>query len=300
MKISFWLKATRPWSLPASTMPVVLTAAYLFYAQQTNEISVNWWLIPLVFFAVISYHLGLNMISDFYDFKSGVDNKNSLGYISPLVKREIGEKKWRTVAFCVLEAGTVIGLYLTWKSGLHLLWIGGFGLIAGYLYSIIFKKYALGDLLIFTLFGVLIVQGTFYVLTSELSLTAVFLAIPVGFITTAILHANNTRDIAYDAKVDFHSQASVVGFRFAQWEYVFLIFGAYLAVILMVTFSILPLWSLVVLLTFPLGLINVKTMFKANKENLEPIMFLDEATAKLQLAFTVTLSLGIFISTLFL
>ena len=161
----FWLKSTRPWSFPASTMPVVLTAAYLFFSQQTNEISVNWWWLPLVFVAVVVYHAGLNMISDLNDFKTGVDHEHSPGYKSPLVNGEISEKKWKKVAIAILAFGTGLGIFLTLQCGWHLLWIGGIGLIAGYFYHI-FKKYTLGGLLIFVIFGVLIVQGTFYVLTS--------------------------------------------------------------------------------------------------------------------------------------
>ena len=297
MSFSFWFKATRPWALPASTMPVVLTVAYLYFLQQTNELSINWWLLPFIFVAVICYHSGLNMVSDLNDFKMGVDTKDSLGYKSPLVNGEVGEKKWLTVAFCILGVGTGIGFFLVWKSGMHLLWIGGTGLIAGYFYHI-FKKHALGDLLIFVLFGLLIVQGTFYVLTSNLCLTAVYLSIPVGLVTSAILHANYTRDTVHDLQAGVKTQASIVGLRNAQWEYAGLIFGAYLVVILLVVFNVLPYLSLLALLTFPLGLINVKKMFKVSKENLEPILALDEATAKLQLAFTCLLSLGIFIQTL--
>jgi 1,4-dihydroxy-2-naphthoate octaprenyltransferase len=279
-------------------MPVVLTAAYLFYVQQSGEISVVWWLLPFIFIAVVFYHAGLNMISDLNDYKMGVDHEHSLGYKSPLVKGEISEKKWKSVATSILAFGTGLGLFLTEKSGMHLLWIGGVGLIAGYFYHI-FKKYTLGDLLIFVIFGVLIVLGTFYVLTSELSVTALFLSIPVGLITTAILHANYTRDIVHDLQAGVRTQASIVGLRNAQWEYAGLVFGAYLAIIFLVIFNILPYLSLVVLLTFPIGLINVKRMFKVSKENLEPILSLDEATAKLQLLFTVVLSLGIFVSVLF-
>ncbi|MDR2906797.1 MAG: prenyltransferase [Bacteroidales bacterium] len=299
MSFSFWFKSTRPWSLPASTMPVVLSAAYLFYDQEMEWTIVHWWFLPFVLIAVICCHLGLNMISDFYDFKLGVDNENSLGYKSPLVKNEVDAEKWSAVALGILAVGALVGMILFAFSRWQLLWIGGIGVFAGYLYSCFFKKHAMGDLLIFVLFGLLIVQGTFYTLTSDLSLIAVFLAIPIGFITVCILHANNTRDIAYDSKVNFRSQAAVLGFRNAQWQYALLIFGAYLAVILMVVFTILPIWSLLVLFTLPIALANVRAMFKASKDNLEPIMFLDEATAKLQLAFTLSLSLGLFITALF-
>ena len=297
MNFKFWLTATRPWSFPASTMPVVLTAAYLFFLQQVNNVSVTWWLLPFVFVAVVAYHAGLNMISDLNDFKTGVDHEESLGYKSPLVKKEVNEKKWKIVALYILGFGTMLGFFLTIKTDWHLLWIGGIGLIAGYFYHI-FKKYTLGDLLIFIIFGVLIVLGTFFVLTSELSMTAVFLSIPVGLITTAILHANYTRDIVWDLQAGVRTQASIVGLRNAKLEYALLISGGYLAVGLLAVFNVLPYLSLLVLLTFPIGLKNIKTMFKVSKENLEPILSLDEATAKLQLAFTLSLSLGIFIQSL--
>ena len=291
----FWIKATRPWALPASIMPVVLAAAYLFFLQQTEGIFVDWQWLPLVLIAVVCYHLGLNMVSDFYDFKMGVDHALLPGYQSPLVKGEVSEKKWKIVAGSILGFGTGVGFLLTFQCGYHLLWIGGIGLIAGYFYHI-FKKYTLGDVLIFVLFGVLTVQGTFYVLTSELSVTALLLSIPVGLITTAIIHANYTRDRVHDLQAGVRSQASIVGLRIAQWEYVGLISGAYLAIIALVIFEVLPYLSLPVLLTFPVGLKNVKTMFKASQENVEPILVLDEETAKLQLIFTSILSLLIFIS----
>jgi len=297
LSLKFWIKATRPWSFPASTMPVVLTAAYVFYVQQSHEILVDWWTLPLIFIAVVAYHAGLNMVSDWYDFKTGVDHEHSLGYKSPLVKGVVKNWEWKTQAFCFLFSGTILGLLLATRSGWHLLWIGGIGLVAGYFYHV-FKKYTLGDLLIFVIFGVLIVQGTFYVLTSELSITALFLSIPVGLITTAILHANYTRDIVHDLHAGVRTQASFVGLRNAKWEYAVLVFGGYLAVVLLVVFFVLPYLSLLVLMTFPIGLNNVKTMLKVSKENLDPILFLDEATAKLQLAFTGLLSLGIFVQSL--
>ena len=291
MSFTFWFKATRPWSLPASTMPVVLTVAYLFEAQQAFWAPINWQWLPLIFVAVICYHLGLNMISDLNDFKSGVDTKDMLGYKSPLVKGDIDEKSWIKVAIGILAIGTAIGFFLAFKSGLTLLWIGGIGLITGCFYHL-FKKIALGDVLIFVLFGVLIPVGTTFVLTSELWPGPAVITIPVGLITAAILHANNTRDIAHDQKVGNRTQASILGFRRAQRRYAILIFGAYFLT-LFITVIFLPVMAPLVFLTFPMALKNVKTMYRASSENIEPIVDLDESTAKLQLIFTVVFSFGI-------
>jgi len=300
--IAEWIHAFRPWTWAASIMPVTLTSAFAFYLQKSGGISVEWWLLPFVFLAVISYQSAMNMTSDLDDFKWKVDTKDSLGEEKLLVTEKSTEKPWKKVAFSVLGLGTLIGFWLTyhlWQagSGLHLLWIGGFGLITGY-YYIYFKKYGLGDLLIFTIFGPLITLGTFYVLTGNLSLMAILIAIPTGLINCGILHANHTRDISFDVKAGVKSLASIAGFCNAQKLYAIFIFGAFLGVGTLVVLGTLPLPSLLAFLVFPIALANVKTMFKASSEDPNTILTLDEATGKLQVAFTALLSLGIFIHSL--
>lgn len=297
-----WIHAFRPWTWAASIMPVTLTAAFAFYLQRTEGLSVEWWLLPLIFIAVVAYQSGMNMTSDLDDFKWKVDTKDSLGEEKLLVTEKSTEKPWKKVAFCVLGIGTLIGFFLIyhlWQAGhgLHLLWLGGFGLIAGY-YYIYFKKYGLGDLLIFTIFGPLITLGTFYVLTGELSLMAVLIAIPTGLINCGILHANHTRDISFDVKANVRSLASMAGFRAAQKLYAIFIFGAFLGVGALVVLGILPLLCLLILLVFPIALINVKTMFKATSDDPNTILTLDEMTGKLQVAFTGLLAVGIFVHSL--
>ncbi|MCL2412716.1 MAG: prenyltransferase [Bacteroidales bacterium] len=300
--IAEWIHAFRPWTWAASIMPVTLTSAYAFYLQKSGMMSVEWWLLPLILLAVIAYQSGMNMASDLDDFKWRVDTTESLGEEKLLVSEKSTEKPWRKVYVCVLGFGTLIGFFLAyhlWQAGhgLHLLWLGGFGLISGY-YYIYFKKYGLGDLLIFTIFGPLITLGTFYVLTGQLSLMAVLIAIPTGLINCGILHANHTRDISYDIKAGIHSLASMAGFRSAQWLYAIFVFGAYLGVGILIVLNILPLTSLLVLLVLPIAIVNVKTMFKASSDDPKTILTLDEMTGKLQVAFTGLLSLGIFIHTL--
>jgi len=300
--IAEWIHAFRPWTWAASIMPVTLTSAFVFYLQRTDGISVDWWLLPLILLAVVSYQSGMNMTSDLDDFKWKVDTKDSLGEEKLLVTQKSTEKPWKKVAFCVLGLGTLIGFFLAyhlWQAGngLHLLWIGGFGLITGY-YYIYFKKYGLGDLLIFTIFGPLITLGTFYVLTGGLSLMAVLIAIPTGLINCGILHANHTRDISWDVKAGVRSLASMTGFRNAQRLYAIFVFGAFLGVGALVMFGALPLPALLALLVFPIGLANVKTMFRGTSEEPNTILTLDEATGKLQVAFTALLSLGILVHSL--
>ena len=70
-----WIVATRPWSYPASTMPVALVLAY-YFANGVAIDSVNavWALVNIVIF-----HAAGNVWSDYFDFRYGVDNQNTLG-----------------------------------------------------------------------------------------------------------------------------------------------------------------------------------------------------------------------------
>jgi len=298
-----WIHAFRPWTWAASIMPVTLTAAFAFYLQQTGFISnVSWWLLPLIYIAVVAYQSGMNMTSDLDDFKWKVDTTESLGEEKLLVTQKSTEKPWKKVAFCVLGLGTLIGFFLAWRlwqagHGFHLLWLGGFGLISGY-YYIYFKKYGLGDLLIFTIFGPLITLGTFYVLTGGLSLMAVLIAIPTGLINCGILHANHTRDISYDEKAGVRSLASMTGFNVAQKLYAFFIINAFLGVATMVIIGILPVLALAIFLVLPIAIVNMKTMFKAKSDDPNMILTLDEMTGKFQVVFTGLLAVGIFVHTL--
>ena len=70
-----WFLATRPWSYPASTMPVALVLAYYFAdGVAVDPVNAGWALVNIVIF-----HAAGNVWSDYFDFRYGVDNQNTLG-----------------------------------------------------------------------------------------------------------------------------------------------------------------------------------------------------------------------------
>ena len=77
MKHSFkeWMIAVRPWSFPASAMPVVVTLAYLNYAGY----QVNWWLGVWALLNIVIFHAAGNTWSDYFDYKKGVDREDTFG-----------------------------------------------------------------------------------------------------------------------------------------------------------------------------------------------------------------------------
>ena len=67
--IKEWVLATRPWSFPASTMPVLVTMMFLW----SKDIQVNWWLGIMALVNIVLVHAAGNVWSDYHDYRKGVD-----------------------------------------------------------------------------------------------------------------------------------------------------------------------------------------------------------------------------------
>ena len=72
-----WVAATRYWSFPVSAMPVIVTFAYLF---SRNQLPVEWRSLAIFMMSVcgvVILHAAGNLLSDWADYCSGVDNENA-------------------------------------------------------------------------------------------------------------------------------------------------------------------------------------------------------------------------------
>ena len=98
----------------------------------------------------------------------------------------------------------------------------------------------------------------------------------------------------HDAQAGVRSTAILLGRRWARREYSALIAGAYVITLGMIAFGILPLWSLLTLLTIPLAVNNVKAAFKDHAANPESLAVLDVRTAQLHSIFGILLMISIF------
>jgi len=174
--------------------------------------------------------------------------------------------------------------------------LGLIGLIGGYFYSGHpwgYKYYGLGDFLVFILMGPLMVIGSYYALTGNYHYFVLLISLPVGFLVAAILQANNTRDIRHDKDAGVKTLENILGHKAAKVGYCFSVTTAYLSVVLMVIFKILPVWSLAVVLTLPLALKNMKKLAKSHSDKPEEIATIDVETAQLHFGFGLLLIISV-------
>jgi len=295
-----WILATRPWSFPASATPALIAFAYVFWMGHSGLLitHIDWIAGLFAILGAVLFQIASNLISDYYDFRRGVDRKETFGSSRMLVDGVFSPRTIWMFGVVTLAIGALLGLWLAMRCGPQLYWIGIIGVLAAYFYYIL-KYHALGDLLIFVIYGQLIALGTTYVMTSDIDLYILAVSAPIGFLIVNILHANNTRDIRDDSKAGIHTQAILLGLGGSKVEYTVLAIVSYLAVVVLVVFQILPLLSLFVLITLPIAIKNIRLISKTKVETLELIRNLDAASAQLVLAFGLLLTLSLVVSLLF-
>lgn len=295
-KLKYWIIAAHPWSFPASGSPALVAFSYVFYLYKTGVVSdVNWANGVIAFFGAIIFHMSGNLIGDYHDYMNGVDQLEKTGPFRVLIHKIFKPKTILIYGYIVLLLGIIIGAYLFLRTGLPLIYIGLYGIISATLYYK-FKYVALGDLIIFLSFGLMIMLGVVYVMTGIINWTSLLVVSPVGLLIVAILHANNTRDMLQDKQAGIKTQAMNLGLEGSQIMYQTLLLVSYLLVAASVLLNLLHPFVFIVLITLPMALKNIKLMKQATINNLCIIQFLDTHTAKLVLVFSLLLSAGNFIA----
>lgn len=289
-----WFAATRYWSFPVSTMPLVVTFAYLFAKGMIPCGWIPWVVLILSLLGVVLLHAAGNLLSDWFDYRSGVDNKEAFA-VPNLVFGKFQPKEYLVFSIILFAVGSLLGLGVVAMSGLGVLVVGIIAVALTALYSFL-KYYALGDLNIFIVFGVLTVIGLAYAVTTTWCWDALVLSVPIGIITVSVLHANNTRDIPTDRAAGIRTFAMVIGERASVVLYCCYMVLPFLCVIAAVIAGLLPPLALMCLLAGIKAYGNFKQAASYPTVGREAMKMLDFHSSQLQLLFSLLLAVGLIIS----
>jgi 1,4-dihydroxy-2-naphthoate octaprenyltransferase len=217
-----WLVAARPWSWPASSMPIVFGTALAVAIGKAR-------FAPFRFFWALAtmmvLHSAANMLSDVFDFRHGLD-RGVTPVSGAIVRGWLTDRAVARGAAALFALGAVSGVLIAWVAGRSLLVIGGIGLAVGVFYTAL-KAHALGDLAVLLDFGLLGAAGAWIVQTGAFSWLPIVWTVPMALLVSAILHANNWRDIASDGAQRVTTVAGLLGDRGSLAYYGFLIFGPF-------------------------------------------------------------------------
>ncbi len=283
----YW-QATRWFAFTVTILPVLLGALL--------ATSISWPLLGLTLLGALLLHAGVNVLSDYFDYRRGADTWRVLGSSRVLVDRLMGPRQHFLWGLSLFGLGWLVGLWLFYLRGAPVLWLGLAGGALGFFYTappLGLKYRAFGDVAVFLAFGPLMTMGAHYVQTQQISWITIWLAIPLGLLTVGILHGNNFRDIREDVSAGYRTVAALLGSRGSGVYYLLLVAGAYLLTALYVGYGWLPVWSLLVFLTLPIAWRNIRVALRPSRV---AFTFLDLLTAQLHLLFGSVLIFGIVVT----
>lgn len=285
-----WMIAVRPWSFPASAMPVITSIAYLFWkGAEIDWLFGLWALVNIVIF-----HAAGNTWSDYFDFRKKVDAEDTFG-AKTLTTGMFTEKEIFRLSLSLTAVATVAGLALMALTGLPLLWIGLGGVLCTLLYPML-KYNALGDLVILMAYAFLPTIGTSFVTTGAIDWSVLLIALPVGLITDGILHSNNTRDTLTDRRAGIKTMAMGLGHKASAILYGFEVIFPYVWIGVLSIMGLMPITTIVIFLTLAVAIGCAKTMMHSLEGGSGVIADLDVRTANLQLMFSALLTVAFIVA----
>jgi 1,4-dihydroxy-2-naphthoate polyprenyltransferase len=161
-----------------------------------------WWKALLALAVAVALTIGVNFANDYSDGIRGTDDDRS-GPLRLVGSRLATPRSVLVVAVASLSVGAVAGLALALTSAPWLIVVGGFCIVGAWLYTGSSKPYGyagFGELAVFVFFGLIAVLGTQYTQALQVDWVGIVLAVVTGALSSAVLVANNLRDIPTDAQ----------------------------------------------------------------------------------------------------
>ena len=282
-----WIEAARPRTLPAAVAPVLVGTAA---AQR---------FLPLRFagalIVALAIQVGVNYANDYFDGTKGVDSEHRTGPRRMVAAGLVAPSAMGRATVVAFGVAGLAGLGLALVAGIELLIVGALCFIAALGYSGGPRPYGsagLGELFVFVFFGLVATAGSAFVQIEEVSRAAVVAAVPIGLLATAILVANNLRDLPTDRSAGKVTLAVRMGRGRSTTLYRGLVFGSFPFLVLLAGITESA-WPLVAFAALPLTLPLYRGV--ASDESVTLVRVL-AGTARLELAFGILLAVGLWIA----
>jgi 1,4-dihydroxy-2-naphthoate octaprenyltransferase len=255
-----WLMAARPRTLPAAIAPVFVgTAAAVEWFGSLPRVGA----FIAALLGSIFIQIGTNLANDYSDAKRGADTVDRLGPVRVTSAGLVTPQRVLVATWIAFAVAVACGIYLTAVAGIVILLIGVLSIAAGVLYTGGPRPYGyagFGEVFVFLFFGLVAVNGSYYVQVEQLDALPLGLSISLGFLATAILVVNNVRDIETDRRAGKMTMAVRVGRHNAVVLYRLLVLGAFLVLPITLVGADVSLLPLIGLLALPLAIKPLRTM----------------------------------------
>jgi len=271
--ISAWLRVIRVRFLLASVIAVSVGLAITWW--YTSSITIFDAILTMC--GVLALHASVDLLNDYWDFKRGIDtaaNRTKMsGGSGVLPEGLLKPTQVYAAGIAFLIIGTVIGIYFVATDGIIIGIILAFAVISIYFYSTKIIDWGLAEVFV-AIKGSMIVMGTYFVQTSQITEQSVLAGIVIGVLSSLVLFITSFPD--HDADKAKGRKTLVISLGMQKACSILWIFPAitYGITIIAVVFEIFPIFCLIILVTIPL-IIKSGQKLKQNYDeltNLIPVM----------------------------
>jgi 1,4-dihydroxy-2-naphthoate polyprenyltransferase len=282
--VNRWVVGARPRTLPAAVVPVALGAACA-----VGESPVWWRVVPAAIVS-LALQVGVNYANDYSDGVRGTDDVRvgPVRLVASGLAPPWAVKRAALMAFAVAAAaGLVLAAVTTW----WLIVVGLAAIAAAWGYTGGPRPYGylgLGEVFVFTFFGLVATVGTTYVISERLTALSFVAGTGAGALACALLVVNNLRDIPTDTLAGKRTLAVRLGDAGTRRLYVALVLVAFVAVVVAAVWR--P-WALLGLLAAPLAVPPARRV-RNGAAGRELIAVLG-GTGRLQLAYGLAFAAGL-------
>jgi 1,4-dihydroxy-2-naphthoate polyprenyltransferase len=286
-----WWQLTRPHTLTAAFVPVLLGTAL---AVQEHSVHIGLFMAMLI--ASLLIQAATNMFNEYYDYKRGLDNENSVGIGGTIVRDGVKPKTVLSIAFSFYGIAILLGVYICMNSSW---WLAALGLVCmavGYLYSggpVPIAYTPFGELFAGFFMGMLIILISFFIQTGTVDTISVLISIPIFILVGGINLSNNIRDLDGDKENGRKTLAILLGREKAVTLLAGMFIVSFAWVFILIFLQIASPWLAIILLSAPKAIKATKGFIgKSMPIEMMPAM---KATAQTNTIFGFLLSIGLFL-----
>ena len=249
--LSVWFRVIRVRFLLASVIAVSAGLSLNWW----QNLPINWFDAVLTFAGVMALHASVDLLNDFWDFKRGIDTKTTRtkmsGGTGVLPEGLLKPSSVYRVGIIFLIIGSAIGGYFVFTDGVIIAIILGFAILSIYFYSTKIVDSGLGEFFV-AVKGAMIVIGTFFIQSGEISFESILAGITVGSLSALVLFIASFPDHDADKSKGRKTLVIVVGKEKAAKLFWIFPLISYVAIIVGVSSNLFPLTSMISFLGIPL------------------------------------------------